>query len=180
MNNIKITPDEILQLNKNTECYLLDVRTPDEFAACHLPGAINMPLDKIEKGEINSLPRHRKIYLICQSGMRSDRAHKLLQSQGFQDLVCIEGGLAACEKISGAVVRLSSRIPLMRQVQIGAGSLVVLGVAFSKILSPYFLYLSLFAGAGLIFAGLTGFCGMALILEKMPWNKISGGGCENK
>ena len=112
--------------------------------------------------------------------MRSDRARKILESQGFNELICVEGGINACEKISGAVVRISSRIPLMRQVQIGAGSLVVTGIVLSKVLSPHFLYLSLFVGVGLIFAGLTGFCGMALVLEKMPWNKISGGCCENK
>jgi rhodanese-related sulfurtransferase len=61
--------------------------------------------------------------------------------------------------------------PLMQQVQIVAGSLVLLGVVLGYLLNPAFFLLSGFVGAGLLFAGLSGWCGMALLLAKMPWNR---------
>ncbi|MBF0492151.1 MAG: rhodanese-like domain-containing protein [Deltaproteobacteria bacterium] len=167
-----IRAQDFLQLKQKDSCTILDVRNPDEFSACHLPGAINLPLDSIEKGLLSIIPRDKTLYLICQSGVRSERARKILEGQGFSNTLCIEGGISECSKVPGAVVKISSRLPLMRQVQIAAGSLVVLGILLSKIVHPAFLFLSLFVGTGLVFAGVSGFCGMAILLEKMPWNRI--------
>lgn len=167
-----IGAEEFVKLKLERSCYLLDVRNPDEFLACHLPGAINLPLDDIEKGHIQTIPREEAVYLVCQSGIRSDRARRILESQGFLNIICVQGGVAECSKISGAVLKNSSRLPIMRQVLISAGLLVVLGIVCSKIIHPGFIFLSLFVGSGLVFAGVTGICGMALLLEKMPWNRI--------
>ena len=60
----------------------------------------------------------------------------------------------------------------MRQVQIVAGSLVLLGVVLGTTVSPLFLLLSGFVGAGLVFAGLSGWCGMAQLLALAPWNRV--------
>ena len=60
--------------------------------------------------------------------------------------------------------------PLFRQIQIGAGALVLLGILGSYVWHPMF-WLSAFVGAGLVFAGITGFCGLGLLLARMPWNK---------
>src|SRR5690606_5318800 len=62
-------------------------------------------------------------------------------------------------------------LELQRQVMIAAGSLVLLGVLLGYALSPWLFLLSGFVGAGLIFAGISGFCGMALLLQRMPWNR---------
>jgi predicted branched-subunit amino acid permease len=59
----------------------------------------------------------------------------------------------------------------MRQVQIAAGSLVVIGVLLGALVHPGFYALSAFVGAGLVFAGVSGFCGMARLLVLMPWNR---------
>lgn len=182
MKNKNISPSDLIKTKQHTSCYILDVRNPDEFQACHLAGAINLPLDLIEQGKTDTIPQDQPVYLVCQSGMRTERARKLLEAKGYNNLVCIEGGMNACSQISGAVIQNSKRLPLMRQVQIAAGSLVVIGIILSKLLHPAFVYLSLFVGSGLIFAGSTGFCGMAILLEKMPWNHIEqkqGGSCDN-
>jgi rhodanese-related sulfurtransferase len=62
-------------------------------------------------------------------------------------------------------------LPIMRQVQIAAGSLVLSGIALAVLVSPWFIALSAFVGAGLIFAGITGVCAMASLLLHMPWNR---------
>lgn len=159
---------------KSENKILIDVRSPDEFRASHVPGSINVPLDQIETGQDHKIPKDGPVYLLCQSGVRSERARKLLESRGYGNLVCIEGGLAEFAKIPGVVETVSRVLPLMRQVQIAAGFLVTLGIVLSWFVHPAFLALSLFVGTGLVFAGVTGFCGMAILLEKMPWNRFSG------
>jgi hypothetical protein len=73
-------------------------------------------------------------------------------------------------------------LPIMRQVQLGAGLLVLAGLALGTFVNPWFYLVSAFVGAGLTLAGSTGFCGMALVLMKMPWNRVplaaGGGTCE--
>ena len=61
-------------------------------------------------------------------------------------------------------------ISLERQVRIAAGSLVLTGVILAWFVNPCFIGLSAFVGAGLIFAGITDWCGMGLLLAKLPWN----------
>jgi hypothetical protein len=72
------------------------------------------------------------------------------------------------------VVRGQKAISLERQVRIVAGLLVLVGAVLAIAVHPYFAGLSAFIGAGLIFAGITDTCGMAMVLAKMPWNQISG------
>lgn len=61
-------------------------------------------------------------------------------------------------------------ISLMRQVQIVAGSLVVMGTVLGAFLSPWFLILSSFVGSGLVFAGISDTCALGILIAKMPWN----------
>lgn len=64
---------------------------------------------------------------------------------------------------------------MMRQVQIAAGLLVLVGVGLGFGIHPAFFALSGLVGAGLVFAGATGFCGMAQILARAPWNRRAAG-----
>ncbi len=157
---------------------IIDVRSPDEFAACYLPGSVNVPLDHIEQGDESKIPHDRPVYLLCRSGMRSQRARELLESHGYTNLVCITGGVLECTKIPGKIIWKSRVLPLMRQVQIAAGGLVVLGIVLSQWIHPAFIFLSLFVGCGLVFAGLTGLCGMAILLSRMPWNRWPTTSCK--
>lgn len=71
---------------------------------------------------------------------------------------------------SGAGFHAAHHIPLFRQIQIAAGSLVLIGVIGSAFWHPFF-WLSAFVGAGLVFAGISGFCGLGVLLSHMPWNR---------
>jgi rhodanese-related sulfurtransferase len=75
----------------------IDVRTPEEFGAEHAEKAVNMPLDKIET-ELVSLDRSKPVYIICQSGRRSQKAAETLEQNGFTDVYNIEGGTTAWKK----------------------------------------------------------------------------------
>ena len=82
----------------------------------------------------------------------------------------MEGGATAWDKAGLPVVRSRRSLPMFRQIQIGAGGMVLLGLALG-LAWPQWLWLSAFVGAGLVFAGVTGFCGLGLLLARMPWNK---------
>lgn len=62
-------------------------------------------------------------------------------------------------------------LPLDRQTQMAVGTLAVLGTLLGAFYHPGFYALAGFFGLGLIFAGITGWCGMAKLLAKMPWNQ---------
>ena len=153
---------------------ILDVRTPAEFAQVHAVGARSMPLDELDPAAI-AAQRHNAdeaIYVICQSGARGAKACQRLQEAGVANVYNIEGGTAAWEKMGLPVDRGRTKvISLERQVRIVAGSLVLLGVALAWAVHPAFIAISAFVGAGLVFAGITDYCGMGMILCKMPWNR---------
>jgi rhodanese-related sulfurtransferase len=153
---------------------LLDVRTPAEFARVHAVDARLMPLDELDPAAVAAQRRDadEAIYVICQSGARGAKACQRLQEAGVAKVYNIEGGTAAWEKAGLPVERGQSKvISLERQVRIVAGSLVLLGVILACTVHPAFIAISAFVGAGLVFAGITDYCGMGMILCKIPWNR---------
>ncbi|MBS1719870.1 MAG: rhodanese-like domain-containing protein [Armatimonadetes bacterium] len=150
---------------------LIDVRSPGEFSAGHVPQAINIPLEQVEArlGDFTS----GKVALLCQSGRRAGLACDVLQDH-HQNLVVVEGGTKAwMDKGYPTVASNSTRWSLERQVRLGAGLLVLIGTVLALLASPAWIYLAMFVGAGLTFAGLTNICGMAMVLAKLPWNRPS-------
>jgi len=153
---------------------ILDVRTPAEFARVHASGAVLMPFDSLNPAQIaaQQLGSTEPLYIICQSGGRSTKACQQLQNAGVTSVYSIEGGTTAWERLGLPVVRGGGKvISLERQVRIGAGSLVFIGTLLAWRVHPLFLILPAFVGAGLVFAGISDFCGMGILLSKMPWNK---------
>jgi rhodanese-related sulfurtransferase len=167
----KVTVTELnTRLSKGERFQLIDVRSPQEYAEGHVPGAMNLPMDQAE-ARLNDLQRHDPVVLICQSGRRAGMTCELLKAH-HDGLVVLEGGTKAWIDASLPVVKTAStRLPLMRQVQIGAGSLTLMGTLLSLFVSRGWIGLALLVGVGLLLAGTTGFCGMAILLEKMPWNR---------
>jgi len=158
--------------------HLLDVRTPGEFAAGHVPGAKLLPLDDIDPAAVcrERAGDATPLYVLCQFGGRASRAIEKLERAGVRGCVLVEGGTQAWIDAGLPVNRGKSRgLPLMRQVQVVVGFLSATGAALALAVHPGFALIPLVMGAGLLFAGLTGICGLALLLAKMPWNRTSPG-----
>jgi rhodanese-related sulfurtransferase len=155
---------------------LIDVRTPVEFQEVHVKGARNVPLDRLKPGEVQSERNgtaEEPLYLICQSGNRADLACRQFLAAGYTQVVNIAGGTQACAEAGLEVVRGKKAVSLERQVRIAAGALVLLGVVLGSFVHPYFIGLSAFVGAGLMFAGITDTCAMGMLIARMPWNQVS-------
>lgn len=167
----RLSPQELVDQLANGAVRVIDVRESVEYAGGHIAGSVNVPLARLSRTELPSGP----LVLVCHSGNRSSRGVHQLQQQGHPHPVKdLEGGLPAWQQAGYPLNRLSSApLPLMRQVQIAAGSLVLLGVILSQSVAPGWILLAGFVGAGLVFAGFSGFCGMAHLLAAMPWNRVS-------
>lgn len=166
-----ITPYKAAQMLREGAA-LVDVREPDEHARERIPGARNLPLSRLAEAEL-AVPPGRPVLFHCRSGARTaGQAAQLAAKAGGCEAYIVEGGLDAWKR-AGLPVALDRRQPmeLMRQVQIAAGSMVVLGVVLGALVAPGFYALSGFVGAGLVFAGVTGTCGLARVLRLMPWNR---------
>lgn len=166
-----VKPHHAADLLKDGRAVLVDIREPDEFARRHVRGALSRPLSSFERTRLKIEPG-RDVVFACRSGMRTaancDRLARSIEGEAF----IMEGGLDAWAA-AGLPLEGDRQAPmeLMRQVQIAAGLLVLLGVGLGLALSPVFFCLAAFVGAGLTFAGVTGFCGMARLLASMPWNR---------
>jgi len=150
---------------------VIDVREPMEFASGHIGGSLNVPLARLLQADLPPGP----LVLVCQSGKRSAKGVQGLLQMGHPDPVSdLDGGLPSWQQ-AGLPLRKRRKapLPLMRQVQIAAGSLVLLGLILGTWVAPAWILLTWLVGAGLVFAGVSGFCGMARLLTLMPWNKES-------
>jgi rhodanese-related sulfurtransferase len=153
---------------------LVDVRSGGEFAAGHVPGAVNIPLEEIER-RLGDLDAEQTLVLICKGGTRAGIAAEFLKDKRG-DVAVLQGGTEAWAKAGlPLVVSAKSRWALERQVRLAAGLLVLISVVLSLTVYPSMLYLAGFVGLGLTGAGLTDFCPMAILLAKMPWNRASKG-----
>lgn len=155
----------------NPTVAFINVCTPDEYAAKHIEGVSSIPLDQIEARMIE-LKDKKTIYVHCRSGNRSKRAIETLERLGVTaELVNVEGGIMAWEAAGLKTASMSSVLPITQQVFITAGALILMGVMLTFWRGTVFLLIPGLIGAGLLFAGLTGWCGMAAVLSKMPWNR---------
>ncbi|MGY5955773.1 rhodanese family protein [Kosakonia sp. BK9b] len=169
MHYTQATPKEALALQKKG-AVIVDIRQPAEFRREHLQDALSLPLDEIQAGKM--LPPTQTVIFHCQSGMRTQQnIAALVQAAGTAEVMILEGGLNHWKQVNLPTIEDKSQPrPLMQQVQIVAGTLILAGVVLGYTVNPGFFLLSGFVGAGLLFAGLSGWCGMALLLAKMPWN----------
>lgn len=162
-------------LQDNAPQNVIDVRTPVEFAEVHVAAAKSVPLDSLDPEHLHEHHRlsiEKPVYILCRSGQRATKAADQLAKAGFPNSIVVEGGTLAWIEAGLPVNRGKAKvISLERQVRIAAGSIVFTGVLLSQFVNPAFVWLSGFIGAGLIFAGITDWCGMGLLIAKAPWNQ---------
>ena len=155
---------------------VIDVRTGAEFESEHIPGSRLIPLDQLEARADQVRAAAAPRLLLCRSGGRATMAQKTLEKLHVAGLSVVSGGIVAYAAAGGLTVKGRVHISLERQVRIAAGSLVLTGVLLGTFVHPAFLILSGFVSCGLIFAGITDWCGMGILLGKMPWNQASATG----
>ena len=155
----------------NTTVDFINVCTPAEYKEKHINGVRSMPLDTLHT-QVSELNQKKTVYIHCRSGNRGRQAIEKLQALGVTaELINVEGGLLAWGEAGYETASHTNRLPIISQVFIGAGTLILGGVLFAHFINYAFILIPLFVSLGLLISGITGWCGMALLLSKMPWNK---------
>lgn len=167
---------------------ILDVRTKMEHAEKRLTFShAHIPLDELKPTDFmmrHGLDKDSGVYILCRSGKRATQAADKFVAEGYRNIHVIEGGIIACEdcgqKVEGHAANTNTVSPqakgpisLERQVRIAAGAIAASGALLGLMVNSLFSMIPLFVGGGLVFAGITDRCGMALLLTKAPWSKMS-------
>lgn len=173
MNHSKITltPNELANMMQQGEpIQIVDVRSPSEFASGHIPTAINIPMEEVE-ARLSDLNPNERLVLVCQMGDRASITCELLREKR-SDAKVLEGGTDAWVSTGHEIVTSTrTRWSIERQVRLTVGLLVLLFSSLAFFVHPFWIFGTMFFGAGLTFAGLTNFCGMAALYSLMPWNR---------
>lgn len=165
----KIGPAQLRACQNDPAHCVIDVRDRSEYAA---GSAANMcwPVSEINESTLrdfirdHNLTADKKVVLLCARGMRAEQAANKLRGLIPNPIAVVEGGMAGLSDSKQAM-------SIERQVRIAAGGLVLLGILCSVFVHPALLAVSAFVACGLIFAGITDWCGLGLLMMKMPWNK---------
>lgn len=165
----KISVNDLNKALSQEGVMVIDVRTMEEFKRSHIPGVINIPTEVVHDHE--NLFKKQHVHVICNSGNRSAMVIRDMISKGIDNLTNVEGGMVSWVK-SGLPISGKSKqvMPMMRQVMIVAGLMILSGVALHFLVNPKGIYLSGFVGLGLFYAGVSGHCYMTKVLGVLPWN----------
>jgi rhodanese-related sulfurtransferase len=170
---IKLKPERVAELLQRKAAVLVDIREADEFARRHVSGALSRPLSAFESAHLGIRPGQDVVFS-CKTGMRTNANCSQLAAAVEGQAFVLEGGLDGWAA-AGLPMTEDRKAPLeiMRQVQIGAGVLVLAGIVLGVAVHPGFLALALLVGAGQTLACATGWCGMARLLAWAPWNRTA-------
>ena len=157
---------------------LLDVRTTAEAQQAYVPHSIFLPHEILTKERLEDLGlTDKKLVFLCHSGNRAEIAAKRI-SKVLGNVAVLKGGIEQWKKDGQTVASTCNAVmPMNRQVLIAAGGMILISLALAALVSPKFLWWTTFVGGGLTFAGISGFCGMAKLLKRMPWNQKKGPEC---
>jgi len=99
-----VTVDDLNRALADPKTFVIDVRTPQEYAGGHVPGAVNWPLQEIESWW-SKVPKDRVVYIKCNTQNRSRVAVQYLMSKGYNDLKLVHGGIQAWRSRGYPIVR---------------------------------------------------------------------------
>jgi rhodanese-related sulfurtransferase len=175
---LEITPTQAFNWLSSGEAMIIDVREPDEFAREHIQGASSMPLSRLDPAVAwDNAGEARRLVVQCQGGRRSMNAARILTAvEPSRSIYSIAGGIEGWkkERLPVTLDRRVSSMSVMRQVQLVIGVLLLAGGALAWWIHPAFIGISILLGGGLVFAGSTGTCGLALLIERLAWNRPQG------
>jgi rhodanese-related sulfurtransferase len=173
-----IAPGDLTHaLEQNPRLRLLDVRTAGEFEGGHIAGSYNVPLDTLGEHGRELSEVEDPIVLVCRGGNRARQAEQVLRQSGMLRLHVLDGGVAAWQEMGHPLRRTGrERWGLERQVRLVAGLVVLAGTVLSVTVWAPAIALAGFMGAGLAFSAVTDWCGLALLLGKLPYNR--GASCD--
>lgn len=171
-----ITAQQAYEWLSTGQAVLIDVREPDEFTDEHISYALSLPLSNLEAGfETLSFPKDKKILFQCLKGARGESACVLIngKKECANDIYNIEGGITAWKETKLPLVKTLKKtgLSIFRQVQIVVGGMVFFMVLIGFMGVGVAFAIAGILGFALFFAGITGWCGLAMLLSKMPWNK---------
>ncbi|MEV4954785.1 rhodanese-like domain-containing protein [Paenarthrobacter nitroguajacolicus] len=160
--------------DQHEDLVVIDVRSAAEFESLHIRGSYNVPLPLLSEHTDELAARlGSHVVLVCQSGVRAEQARQRLAKSGIDGAYVLTGGAPGFVAAGGDVVKGKDRWALDRQVRLAAGSLVVLGLAGGRFVSPKTRMLAGAIGTGLTFSAATNTCAMGKALSAMPWNKAA-------
>ena len=169
---VDLQPSEVQSQMQRDEAVLIDVREPHERQAERIEGSVSVPLNQLDPDALRQEYSDKRLIFHCASGKRSTKASNAMAEGQSEPVHHLAGGLEAWKQAGLPTIESKSGpISMMRQVQLTAGSLVVIGLLLGFFVTPWLYLLSAFVGCGLIYAGASGSCGMAALLANMPWNK---------
>jgi rhodanese-related sulfurtransferase len=153
---------------------MIDVRTPGEFEAAHIPGSYNVPLDLLREHRPELRDRLTgPVLFICRSGQRAAQAKEALDTAGLPASSILHGGITAWQAAGGTVAAGRPHWELERQVRLVAGS-IVLGSVLASAAVPKAKWIAAAIGGGLTFAALSDTCAMGMALARLPYNRSAG------
>ncbi|PPB49263.1 sulfurtransferase [Arthrobacter pityocampae] len=159
---------------EHEDLVVIDVRSAAEFESLHIHGSYNVPLPLLSEHTDELAARlGSRVVLACQSGVRAEQARQKLAASGIGAAHVLTGGVPGYAAAGGDVVRGSGRWDLERQVRLAAGSLVLVGLAGGRFVSPKVRALAGVIGTGLTFSAATNTCAMGKALSAMPWNRAA-------
>jgi rhodanese-related sulfurtransferase len=167
-----ITATELATRLKNEKIKIVDIRNADEHNREHIPNAENVHADHIN--DKLCYTNDDVLVFSCMSGMRTQGCSANLKKLHAKEVLILDGGLNAWKKAGLETIKNEKApLPIMRQVQVIVGFMVILGVILGLTVCPYLSLISAFFGGGLLFAGITGNCGLAKVLMFLPYNKVN-------
>jgi len=175
---VDVSPEMVQKWIADGEAILVDVREDFEHASERIEQSRNHCLSKFDAEQLRKECGDCRVVFYCRTGKRSSEAATKF---GGEQVFHLQGGIEGWKAAERPVLRSASapKIDIMRQVQIVAGFLIVSGVVLGTLVNPWLYGISAFVGCGLIFAGLSGWCGMAKLLSVLPWNKASASCCSS-
>ena len=160
-------------IKEHQDLMVIDVRSAAEFESMHIRGSYNVPLPLLSEHTDELAARlGSRVVLVCQSGVRAEQARQRMATVGLDTAYVLTGGVPGFAPARGARVKGKARWDRERPV-LAAGSLVMLGLAGGKFVSPKIRMLAGAIGTGLTFSAATNTCAMGKALSAMPWNKAA-------